>query len=112
MLAGDAPDRYYTIPGRELEKRNLASSGTEEDVASLRMTDEWLDLGLEMEMTPPASLWRYPVETVSNSDSGFERVYQGSSLTAVWPLSLKDGGSFTPRIRLTLQRAAGEKGDG
>jgi alpha-amylase len=34
------------------------------------------------------AVWRYPIETVSNSDSGFERVYQGSALVAVRKLDL------------------------
>ena len=31
-----------------------------------------------------ATVWHFPVETVSNSESGLERTYQGSSLTFIW----------------------------
>jgi alpha-amylase len=92
FLAGDAPDRYFDIHGRELKGgRNLASRGIEADVESLRMIDEWMGLSLGMELSPGTDLWRYPVETVSNSDSGYERVYQGSALVAVRVLELGPG---------------------
>jgi alpha-amylase len=96
FLAGDAPDRYFEIPGRKIGGgRNLASKGVEEDVGVLKMVDEWLDLSMTMELTPPADVWRYPIETVSNSDSGFERVYQGSALVAVRRLELAPGEAET-----------------
>ena len=92
FLAGDAPDRYFEIPGRELAGgRNLASKGVEEGVERIRMVDEWLDLSMTMDLSPGTALWRYPIETVSNSDSGFERVYQGSALVAVRKIELEPG---------------------
>ena len=103
FLAGDAPDRYFEIPGRKIGgERNLASKGVEEDVDILKMVDEWLDLSMTMELSPSAAVWRYPIETVSNSDSGFERVYQGSALVAVRRLELapEEAETFTIVIRL------------
>ena len=89
FLAGDAPDRYFEIPGRKIAGgTNLASRGVEADVDLLRMVDEWLDLSMTLELSPPAAVWRYPIETVSNSDSGFERVYQGSAVVVVRRLDL------------------------
>ncbi len=103
FLAGDAPDRYFDIPGREISGgRNLASSGVEEEVALLRMVDEWLDLSLKMEFSPGTDVWRYPIETVSNSDSGFERVYQGSAVVAVRKLDLGPDESETFVLRFGI----------
>ncbi len=104
FLAGDAPDRYFEIPGREIAGgRNLASSGAEEEVEAIRMVDEWLGLTMTMDLSPGTSVWRYPIETVSNSDSGFERVYQGSALVAVRKLELGPGEaeSFTMVILIS-----------
>ena len=42
----------------------------------------------------------YPVETVSNSEGGFERVYQGSSLLFRWPVSLAPGDHATLTVSL------------
>ena len=42
-------------------------------------------------MSEPADAWWAPVETISNSEAGFERVYQGSGLLLSWPLALAPG---------------------
>ena len=42
-------------------------------------------------MSRGTDLWRYPIESVSNADSGFERVYQGSAVVAVRKLDLGPG---------------------
>ncbi|MBN1163912.1 MAG: DUF1926 domain-containing protein [Candidatus Krumholzibacteriota bacterium] len=86
FLAGNAPDRYFEFPGRLVKKIHLASRGQEKDVAEVSMIDRWLGLSVGLTLDPPALLWRFPIETVSNSDSGFERVYQGSALVPVWDL--------------------------
>ncbi len=39
-------------------------------------------------VSEPADVWWAPVETVSNSEAGFERVYQGAGLLLSWPLRL------------------------
>ena len=39
------------------------------------------------------TLWWAPVETISNSEAGFERVYQGAGLLLSWPLALAAGAS-------------------
>ncbi len=105
MLAGNAPDRYFLFPGREVAERHLASSGEEAGVSSVSMVDEWLDLSVTMEFEPAALFWRFPVETVSNSDSGFERVYQGSAVVPVRDLDLDDGEPAAFGIVIRLGRA-------
>ncbi|MBN2070639.1 MAG: DUF1926 domain-containing protein [Candidatus Krumholzibacteriota bacterium] len=100
FLAGDAPDRFFLFPGRDVEQTNLASTGEEAGLGNFEMRDEYLRLGVIFDFDPVALFWRFPVETVSNSDSGYERVYQGSALVPVWDLSLSEGGSSTIRIRI------------
>ena len=102
FLAGNAPDRYFTFPGREVEQRNLSSAGEEVDLDTFQMTDEYLGVKVIFNFNPAALFWRFPVETVSNSDSGFERVYQGSALVPVWDLDLSDGEVCNIGIRLRV----------
>lgn len=102
--AGNAPDRYFRLEDRNLDEPHLASRGTEQDVGSVSMVDEWLDLYLNIQVSTPGMLWRFPIETVSNSDSGFEKVYQGSALLTLWDLDLKDGEPFEVRITFDIGR--------
>ncbi len=47
----------------------------------------------------------YPVETVSNSEAGFERVYQGSSILFRWPVSLAPGERTVRSVRLGVSQS-------
>jgi hypothetical protein len=110
LLAGDAPDRYFEFPGRSIGDRRLASMGEEKEARRLSLVDEWLGIEIGLEFEPAALVWRYPIETVSNSESGFERVYQGSVVAAVWPLLVKRGKEARFSIRLSVERRSGRKG--
>ncbi len=44
----------------------------------------------------PADAWWAPIETISNSENGFERVYQGSGLLLSWPVALAAGRALVP----------------
>jgi 4-alpha-glucanotransferase len=103
FLAGSAHDRYYEIPGHILDRRNLASSGETNNVREVSLVDEWLKLRLTLSFDEPAMLWRAPVETVSQSEAGFERVYQSSMLMPVWHISLGPGKTWNAEIRIRVE---------
>ena len=60
---------------------------------------------------PAADAWWSPIETVSNSESGFERVYQGSTLLLSWPARIEPGETrrfaVSQRVAVARDRAAG-----
>ena len=104
LLAGNSPDRYFEIPGHSLKANNFASAGELNNVQEVRMIDEWLDYVLTLSFSEKAALWRFPVETVSQSESGYERVFQGSSVVPVWRVTLQPGVDSTLSIKLNLAR--------
>jgi hypothetical protein len=53
--------------------------------------------------TQPAVLWRAPVETVSQSEAGFERVYQSSMVMPLWRISLPPGKTWEVAITLAIE---------
>ena len=103
LLAGNAHDRYYDIPGHTLDKRHLASSGETNNVKQVSLVDEWLKLKLSLLFSQPVVLWRAPVETVSQSESGFERVYQSSMVMPLWRISLGAGATWETEIRVKVE---------
>ncbi len=107
LLAGDAPDRFYTVKGRELTDRKLNSLGTEMNVEQASMTDGWLKIEIDFKSSQPARFSRYPVETISQSEGGFERVYQGSCLLFGHEVSLAPKKSFETTLTTRLKEAAG-----
>jgi alpha-amylase len=105
LLAGNADDRYYEIPGHVLDRRNLASAGETNNVSRMSLVDEWLKLRLTLAFSQPAVLWRAPVETVSQSEAGFERVYQSSMVLPLWLLSVRPGASWNVQVSVSIEQA-------
>jgi len=91
LLAGNSHDRYYDVPDRQLPEKQLASIGTLSDIRSLALVDEWQNLRVVFDYKQPTTIWRFPIETVSLSEAGFERVYQNSVVFANWRFSLAAG---------------------
>ncbi|HEV8472940.1 MAG TPA: alpha-amylase/4-alpha-glucanotransferase domain-containing protein [Methylomirabilota bacterium] len=83
LTGGDAPGRYLTLPGSP----SLGSRGRVGDVQSVTLVDEWIGVRAQLAWSPRAELAWGPVETVSVSESGFERIYQGLALLLAWPLA-------------------------
>jgi alpha-amylase len=102
LLAGDAPDRNYFVKGRDLAHPRLNSVGDETGVTEMGMRDDWLELEINFKTPHPAKFWRYPVETISQSEGGFEKVYQGSCLLLGWEVSLKPEETFKTTVTTQL----------
>ncbi len=88
LLAADALDRYVTVNN---EKYKMNHMGETAGVKKWSMTDEYFRFTVSFEADTAARLLRYPVETVSQSEGGFESNYQGTCFTALVPLKLAGG---------------------
>ena len=102
LSAGEAPGRYFRVAGRP----SLGSRGRLEGARGLAMVDEWLGGEVALTSTTPAQIAWAPVETVSLSEAGFERIYQGSALLFAWPLSLAPGQAWEMSLRLRVGEVA------
>jgi alpha-amylase len=61
--------------------------------------NDTVGIAITTKISPAAEVWCAPVETISNSEAGFERVYQGAGMLLTWPLSLAGGASRTVTVR-------------
>jgi len=107
LLGGRCEDRYYRIPNVVLEDRQLASQGTVVDAKGVQLIDEATDLMISFDFTNQPALWRFPIETASNSESGFERVYQSSVIFPHWDIKLNPKNSWTCDFRLKISNTTG-----
>jgi hypothetical protein len=106
LLAGDAEDRYYRINGERPEECMMKSAGMAEEVYSIALVDEAFGFHLEIFFKPDAvSVFRFPLETVSQSEAGFERTYQGSVIWASQPLKLSPQEKWQWQIILNLEKS-------
>ena len=83
LLAPDAPGRYFQSFGDGHPAKPLGFSG-EIEGSKLLVVDEWQGIRISLAAEPTPVWWIAPIDTVSQSEAGFERVYQGSSIMAVW----------------------------
>jgi len=91
LLAAKDPQRHFLFPGLKVEDRSLGASGAIPEVEHIRLRDEAAGFELSFDLSPRGQLWRFPLETVSRSESGFQKNYQGTVLLLHWPFSLKPG---------------------
>jgi alpha-amylase len=103
MLAGDSPDRYYVFKGKNTEDRRLASAGEVEGCSNLKIVDEWKGFGVSLESGYLDRIWRFPIETVSQSESGFERTYQSSLVFPNKRIMIEPGGKWTNSLKLLIE---------
>jgi alpha-amylase len=108
MLGGGGnPEAWWELDGeRSSHDATRASTG----VGRLAQGNEWLGVALTTRVDPVADAWIAPIETISNSEAGFERVYQGSAVLLSWPVRLSPGERWTATLRhvasITADRAA------
>lgn len=103
-MAGRASDRYYSSASGE--KLGMLDSKLDQPHAEgLSLTDEWLDLRVALNWTRPGSLWCFPIETVSQSEGGFEGVYQSSVVMPHWRVEADEAGRWEVEIRLAVDSA-------
>ncbi len=87
LTAGSGPGRYLDLPDRP----SLASTGRLPGATGVTLVDEWLGLEARLTWSGGAELAWGPVETVSVSEGGYERIYQGLALLLAWPLAAHEG---------------------
>jgi hypothetical protein len=110
LLAPTEPDRYFEFQGQKHPLRWAAAVPIGQNGASLRVVDEWQNVAATIDAPSAGQFWIAPIETVSESELGFERVYQGSQIMAVWPLSLVSGQPWRAETTLRIFPARPLKG--
>ncbi len=98
LLAATEPDRYFEAVG----ERHPLGWGAAVRASRLRAVDEWQKVAVTLEAPRASEFWIAPIETVSESADGFERVYQGSQILAVWLADLPAGASWTAQVILRV----------
>jgi hypothetical protein len=83
LLAPNDADRFFETPAGP---QTLRYSGVLPGPV-LHMQDGWQKLRVTLHAPGAENFWIAPIETVSESEDGFERVYQGSQILARWRLS-------------------------
>ena len=99
FLAPFDADRFFETPnGSQL----LSHSGALPSPL-LRMEDGWQRVRATLHAPGSDQFWVAPINTVSESEGGFERVYQGSQILALWRPDLAADATFSARLLWRLE---------
>jgi hypothetical protein len=94
---GHNPEAFYEAEAGERTPHDVP--GEAPSASTIAFGNDFEGVRVSATAEPAARLTWYPVETVSNSEGGFERSYQGSSLLFRWPIALAPGESRTCAVR-------------
>ncbi len=100
---GHNPSAYYELPSGERTTHDVA--GELGSASSIVFGNDFEGARVEAHADPKARLTWYPVETVSNSEAGFERSYQGSCLLFRWPIELAPGELALRAVRMRVEQS-------
>ena len=89
MLGGGGnPSAWYDVRGH---RSGHDGTGEAAGIDAIGYGNDWVGIAVTARPQPAADAWWSAIETVSNSESGYERVYQGSALLISWPVRLQPG---------------------
>jgi alpha-amylase len=117
FLAPDAPDRYFEFAGQRhpLRYSGVAAgsdSGAPEvhipevNIPEVDIVDLWQQVRVRIAAPGARDFWVSPIDAISDSEGGFERVYQGSQILAVWAVDLEPRSTWTGRLVVTISPSA------
>jgi len=107
-LPSGIDDRFF----HDSRGQSLGQLGTRLQLANtdyLGLTDEWLGIDVELQSDQPMHVWTYPIETVSQSEAGFELVHQSVVVHPHWYITADRDGRWAATMTLNLDTSAAEK---
>ena len=101
MLGGGGnPEAWWELDGERTSHDGTAAAA---NIRRLAQGNGWLGVELSTTCEPAGDAWIAPIETISNSEAGFERVYQGSAFLISWPVRLAPGERWSASVRHTAR---------
>jgi alpha-amylase len=107
-MAADADDRYFYHPG----KQRAGQLQTLQDLANadrIGLVDEWLGLDASVTLSRKGGIWAFPIQTVSQSEGGFELVHQSTAVMPHWLVEPDAEGRWKVTLSLKMDVSRAEK---
>jgi alpha-amylase len=107
------PSNAYGRNFSDIEGKILGQLGSKLDLTNvfgLGLTDEWLHLDVGLKMSRPTNFWTFPIETVSQSEGGFELVHQSVVVMPHWLVEADKEGRWSVTMQMALDTSRAENG--
>jgi len=69
---------------------------------SFRIDDSWLDFVITFDFDKEADIIYYPVETISDSETGFEKTFQELCCILLWPVKIDKGQDWSVGFKVAV----------
>ncbi|MCC6746298.1 MAG: DUF1926 domain-containing protein [Deltaproteobacteria bacterium] len=103
LPSGPHPDgRLSVVSSDERTERSVVASGEASQVTRIELRDPFTPLTVALSLSPAADVAYFPLETASQSESGFERTYQGTVIVVGWRFPPGGAATFEPQVQLEL----------
>ncbi len=100
-MPGGADDRYfYDAAGQRLG--TLDTMLDQHNSERISLVDEWLGLDVSVEMSRAGGIWTMPIETISQSEGGFEAVHQSVCIVPHWEFMMPEQGAWVVDLRIVF----------
>jgi hypothetical protein len=99
-MPGGADDRYFS----DGDGQRLGQLGEQLDLqgaTGLNLSDRWLGIDVSLEFDRASGIWAFPIETVSQSEAGFELVHQSVCVQPHWIVRGDADGRWSVQIEMT-----------
>ena len=103
---------FATIPTGASDRYYYGSDGSQlgqvetlldlPDMTRLGLVDEWQGVDASIELSTPGHIWAMPIQTVSQSEGGFEMVHQNCSVVPTWMVTADENGAWEVTIRMLV----------
>jgi alpha-amylase len=106
-LPSDQEDRFFS----DLDGNRLGHLGTTLDLQStqqISLSDQWLGIDIQLSWSQPSGLWAYPVQSVSQSESGFELVHQSVCVMPYWIIDGQSKNDWDLSMEIKIVCESGE----
>ena len=100
-MPADAAGRFF----HDEAGNDLGQLGSRLDltaVQGLGLVDDWLGIDCMLSCSRPSGVWTFPIQTVSQSEGGFEAVHQSVVVMPHWIVEPEADGSWQVSLRLAI----------
>ncbi|MEE8450694.1 MAG: alpha-amylase/4-alpha-glucanotransferase domain-containing protein, partial [Thermoguttaceae bacterium] len=106
-MPGGLDDRYFF----DADGKQLGQLGTRLDLSdtnNLSLRDEWLGIDVGLKASRPTHFWAFPIETVSQSEGGFELVHQSVAVLPHWHVQPDAEGRWSVTLDMAIDTSRAE----
>jgi len=103
LLAGNDKKRHFLFNSKPTPKPLLGTQGEVVSCQNIQMVNEEDGFTIQIALSQSSTAWYFPVETISQSESGVEKTYQGSCIFNFLKTKLEAGSLLRYSVELSVK---------